>query len=201
MKTFLISALILVGSALAGQNMQVVFDLDAMGNPLAKVFPFELASKGDTTVVLEAQYGLQNQQERFTFIFTVKSQGQTFFKTSEHTYVEFQALKDSVRVQSFEKMTYAPDVLDFKFIFTAGDLGYEDNDISLQRLGGVHTLVIHQLPEMTMFFPLIPERYGFLKDLQNSLRVAYRKGDTTGGSAVRGSFGNEKSSRNTRRNR
>jgi predicted Zn-dependent protease len=36
-----------------------------------------------------------------------------------------------------------------------------------------------------------------LKDLQNSLRVAYRKGDTTGGSAVRGSFGNEKSSRNT----
>lgn len=186
---------------MVGQNMQVVFDLDAMGNPLAKVFPFELASKGDTSVILEAQYGLQNQQERFTFIFTVKSEGQTFFKTSEHTYVEFQALKDSVRVQSFEKMTYAPDLLDFKFIFTAGDLGYEDNDISLQRLGGVHTLVIHQLPEMTMVFPLIPERHGFLKDLQNSLRVAYRKGDTAGGSAVRGSFGNEKSSRNTRRNR
>jgi hypothetical protein len=38
----------------------------------------------------------------------------------------------------------------------------------------------------------------FLKDLQNSLRVGYRKGDTTGGSAIRGSMGNEKSNRNSK---
>jgi hypothetical protein len=87
--------------------------------------------------------------------------------------------------------------LEYHFVFTAGDLGYEDNDISLQRMGGIHTITIHQLPEMDMVFELEAEQYVFLKDLQNSLRVAYRKGDTTGGSAVRGSFGNEKSSRNT----
>lgn len=178
--------------------MQVVFDFDALNRPVAKVMPFELAVKGDTTVVLAAQYGLENNQERFRFRFTVAADGQTFFKTSEHTFVEFQGENGVGKIFSLEDMKYAPDHLDYDFVFTAGDLGYEDNDISLQRMGAIQTLLIHQLPEMDMVFPLAEEQQTFLKDLQSSLRIAYRRGDNPGASAVRGGFGSEKSSRSTR---
>ena len=65
--------------------MKVVFD--DLTRPIAKVMPFELATKCDTTLTLSAQNGLENNQERFRFRFTVK--GQTFFKTNEHTFVKF----------------------------------------------------------------------------------------------------------------
>lgn len=181
-----------------GQNMQVVFDIDALNRPIAKVMPFELATKGDTTLILAAQYGLENNQERFRFRFTVKAEGQTFFKTNEHTFVKFIGENGTGKVKSLEDLKYAPDVLEYDFVFTAGDLGYEDNDISLQRMGAIQSVIIHQLPEMDMVFPLAKEQQTFLKDLQSSLRIAYRRGDNPGASALRGGFGNEKSSRSTR---
>ena len=194
---------LLVGVLLAawcqGQNMQVVFDFDALNRPIAKVMPFELATKGDTTLVLAAQYGLENNQERFRFTFTASCEGQTFFKTSEHTFVRFLGEHGRGTVHSLEPMAYAPNSLDYHFVFTAGDLCYEDNDISLQRMGSVTQVLIHQLPEMDMLFDLPETKYTFLKDLQSSLRIAYRRGDNAGASAVRGGFGNEKSSRTTKR--
>ena len=95
-------------------------------------------------------------------------------------------------------MTYQANSLTYDFVFTAGDLGYEDNDISLQRMGAIKKIIIHQLPEMDMIFTLKEEQQSFLKDLQSSLRISYRRGDNPGASAVRGGFGNEKSSRSTR---
>ncbi len=181
-----------------GQNMQVVFDWDARGNQIARVFPFELARNGDTVLILDAQYGLENMQERFHFTFIVKHQGSTFYKTSEHTTVTFKGENGMGTLVSLEKFNYSPHEMDFHFIFTAGDLGYEDNDISLQRLGAIEQLVLHQLPEMDMSFTVPEENRTFLKDLQNSLRVGYRKGDTSGGSAIRGAMGNEKSNRNSK---
>lgn len=65
-------------------------------------------------------------------------------------------------------------------------------------MGAIQQVIIHQLPEMDMIFLIPEENRMFLKDLQNSLRVGYRKGDTTGGSAIRGSMGNEKSNRNSK---
>lgn len=196
-KCFLLVALF-IAPWCVGQNMQVVFDFDALNRPIAKVMPFELATKGDTSVVLSAQYGLENNQERFRFIFTVSCDGQTFFKTSEHTFVKFIGDQGSASVQSLESMAYAPNSLDYHFVFTAGDLGYEDNDISLQRMGSITQLLIHELPEMDMLFDLPEVKHTFLKDLQSSLRIAYRRGDNAGASAVRGGFGNEKSSRTTK---
>lgn len=189
---------VIFSTSLVAQNMQVVFDFDALNRPIAKVMPFELFVQGDTTVVLAAQYGLENNQERFRFRFTVMAEGQTFFKTSEHTYVEFIGKNGSGKIHSLEEMKHAPDVLDYDFVFTAGDLGYEDNDISLQRMGAITTVVIHQLPEMDLVFPLALQQHTFLKDLQSSLRIAYRRGDNPGASAVRGGFGREKSNRSTR---
>jgi hypothetical protein len=190
--------LTLVSMTAFSQNMQVVFDFDALNRPIAKVMPFELAVKGDTTLILAAQYGLENNQERFRFRFTVKAQGQTFFKTNEHTFVKFIGENGTGKVNSLEDLKYAPDLLEYDFVFTAGDLGYEDNDISLQRMGAIRSVVIHQLPEMDMVFLLAQDRQTFLKDLQSSLRIAYRRGDNPGASAVRGGLGNEKSSRSTR---
>lgn len=195
-KSFIL--LFLLSVSAYGQNTQVVFDIDALNRPIAKIMPFELATKGDTTLILAAQYGLENNQERFRFRFTVKAAGQTFFKTNEHTFVKFIGENGSGKVNSFEELKYAPDVLEYDFVFTAGDLGYEDNDISLQRMGAIQSVIIQQLPEMDMVFLLAEEQQTFLKDLQSSLRIAYRRGDNPGASAVRGGFGNEKSSRSTR---
>ena len=179
------------------QNKQVVFDADPRGYQIAKVLPFKLAEHGDTTLMLEARYGLENNQERFRFIFTVSHEGSMFYKTADHTTLTFEGENASGTLESLEPLKFQVNSLEYHFVFTAGDLGYEDNDISLQRMGGIRAITIHQLPEMDMIFTLAEEQYGFLKDLQNSLRIAYRKGDTTGGSVIRGSFGNEKSSRNT----
>jgi len=198
MKNILIRVLLFTPLLSFAQNKQVVFDQDPRGYQIAKVLPFTLATKGDTLVQLEARYGLENNQERFRFIFTVSHEGSMFYKTADHTTLTFQGENGSGEVKSLEPLTFQPNSLEYHFVFTAGDLGYEDNDISLQRMGGIHTVVIHQLPEMDMVFELQEEQYVFLKDLQNSLRVAYRKGDTSGGSAIRGSFGNEKSNRNTK---
>lgn len=198
MKINLSILLFLIGMGGFAQNKQVVFDMDPRGYQIAKVLPFKLAERGDTTVVLEARYGLENNQERFRFIFTISHQGSMFYKTADHTSLTFEGENASATLKSLESLKFEVNSLEYHFVFTAGDLGYEDNDISLQRMGGIHTITIHQLPEMDMVFELEKEQYVFLKDIQNSLRVAYRKGDTTGGSAVRGSFGNEKSSRNTK---
>lgn len=198
MKNILTGTLIFFSLFSSAQNKQVVFDQDPRGYQIAKVLPFTLATKGDTTVQLEARYGLENNQERFRFIFTVSHEGSMFYKTADHTTVQFVGEQGSGVVKSLEPLTFQTNTLDYHFVFTAGDLGYEDNDISLQRMGGIHTVIIHQLPEMDMVFELEDEQFVFLKDLQNSLRVAYRKGDTSGGSAIRGSFGNEKSNRNTK---
>ena len=198
MKNILTGTLIFFSLFSSSQNKQVVFDQDPRGYQIAKVLPFTLATKGDTTVQLEARYGLENNQERFRFIFTVSHEGSMFYKTADHTTVQFVGEQGSGVVKSLEPLTFQTNTLDYHFVFTAGDLGYEDNDISLQRMGGIHTVIIHQLPEMDMVFELEDEQFVFLKDLQNSLRVAYRKGDTSGGSAIRGSFGNEKSNRNTK---
>jgi hypothetical protein len=180
------------------QNKQVVFDVDPRGYQIAKVLPFKLAEHGDTTLMLEARYGLENNQERFRFIFTVSHEGSMFYKTADHTTLTFKGENASGTLESLEPLKFEVNTLEYHFVFTAGDLGYEDNDISLQRMGGIRAITIHQLPEMDMIFTLAEEQYGFLKDLQNSLRISYRKGDTTGGSVIRGSFGNEKSSRNTK---
>ena len=198
MKNILTGTLIFFSLFSSAQNKQVVFDQDPRGYQIAKVLPFTLATKGDTTVQHEARYGLENNQERFRFIFTVSHEGSMFYKTADHTTVQFVGEQGSGVVKSLEPLTFQTNTLDYHFVFTAGDLGYEDNDISLQRMGGIHTVIIHQLPEMDMVFELEDEQFVFLKDLQNSLRVAYRKGDTSGGSAIRGSFGNEKSNRNTK---
>jgi len=181
-----------------GQNTQVVFDFDALNRPVAKVMPFELVKSGDTTLILGAQYGLENNQERFRFSFTVQAENQMFYKTSEHTYLLIIGENGKGKVQSLEDLTYQSNSLTYDFVFTAGDLGYEDNDISLQRMGAIKQIIIHQLPEMDMIFTLKEEQQSFLKDLQSSLRIAYRRGDNPGASAVRGGFGNEKSSRSTR---
>lgn len=180
------------------QNKQVVFDVDALNRPVAKVLPFELVKGGDTTLTLEAQYGLENNQERFRFRFTVQADNQMFYKTSEHTYLLLIGENGKGKVASLEDLTYQSNSLTYDFVFTAGDLGYEDNDISLQRMGAIKQIIIHQLPEMDMIFTLKEEQQSFLKDLQSSLRIAYRRGDNPGASAVRGGFGNEKSSRSTR---
>lgn len=185
-------------TGLFGQNTQVVFDFDALNRPVTKVMPFELAMCGDTTLILDARYGLENNQERFRFSFTVKAEGQMFYKTSEHTYLLFIGENGTGKVSSLEELTYQLNSLTYDFVFTAGDLGYEDNDISLQRMGAIQRIIIHQLPEMDMIFTLSEEQQTFLKDLQSSLRMAYRRGDNPGASAVRGGFGNEKSSRSTR---
>ena len=181
-----------------GQNTQVVFDFDALNRPVAKVMPFELVKSGDTTLILGAQYGLENNQERFRFSFTVQAENQMFYKTSEHTYLLIIGENGQGKVASLEDLTYQANSLTYDFVFTAGDLGYEDNDISLQRMGAIKQIIIHQLPEMDMIFTLKEEQQSFLKDLQSSLRIAYRRGDNPGASAVRGGFGNEKSSRSTR---
>jgi len=181
-----------------GQNTQVVFDFDALNRPVAKVMPFELVKSGDTTLILGAQYGLENNQERFRFSFTVQAENQMFYKTSEHTYLLIIGENGKGKVQSLEDLTYQSNSLTYDFVFTAGDLGYEDNDISLQRMGAIKQIIIHQLPEMDMIFTLKEEQQSFLKDLQSSLRIAYRRGDNPGASAVRGGFGNDKSSRSTR---
>jgi len=181
-----------------GQNTQVVFDFDALNRPVAKVMPFELVKSGDTTLILGAQYGLENNQERFRFSFTVQAENQMFYKTSEHTYLLIIGENGKGKVQSLEDLTYQSNSLTYDFVFTAGDLGYEDNDISLQRMGAIKQIIIHQLPEMDMIFTLKEEQQSFLKDLQSSLRIAYRRGDNPGASVVRGGFGNEKSSRSTR---
>ena len=198
MKTNLSILLFLSWMGSFAQNKQVVFDVDPRGYQIAKVLPFKLAERGDTTVMLEARYGLENNQERFRFIFTVSHPGSMFYKTADHTTLTFDGENASATLQSLEPLKFEVNSLEYHFVFTAGDLGYEDNDISLQRMGGIHTITIHQLPEMDMVFELEEEQYVFLKDLQTSLRVSYRKGDTTGGSAIRGSFGNEKSNRNTK---
>ena len=49
-----------VANSFGQQNIQVIFDFDAMNRPIAKIFPLKLVSSGDTTVVLSAQYGLEN---------------------------------------------------------------------------------------------------------------------------------------------
>ena len=67
MRKVVVVLLCLTGLGCFGQNMQVVFDWDARGNQIARVLPFELAHRGDTTVILDAQYGLENMQERFHF--------------------------------------------------------------------------------------------------------------------------------------
>lgn len=198
MRKVIVVLLCLTGLGCFGQNMQVVFDWDARGNQIARVLPFELAHRGDTTVILDAQYGLENMQERFHFTFIVKHQGSTFYKTSEHTTLTFQGENGTGVVVSQEKFSYAPHELEFHFIFTAGDLGYEDNDISLQRMGAIEQVIIHQLPEMNLTFLIPEEKRTFLKDLQNSLRIGYRKGETSGGSAIRGAMGNEKSNRDSK---
>tara|TARA_B110000503_G_scaffold87329_1_gene132703 strand:- start:159 stop:764 length:606 start_codon:yes stop_codon:yes gene_type:complete len=186
-----------VAKSFGQQNIQVIFDFDAMNRPIAKIFPLKLVSSGDTTVVLRAQYGLENNQERFRFIFTVACQGATFFKTPDHTFLEIMGTMDTVMLHSFEEMSYATDQLDYIFVFTAGDLGYEDNDISLQRIGAISHVKIHQLPGMDLVFKLPDTRHFFLKDIQSSLRIAYRRGENHGGSNLRGGIGNTKSSRNT----
>lgn len=198
MRKFLFVLIVLSSKVSYSQNRPVVFDWDARGNQIARVFPFELGHVGDTTLIIDAQYGLENMQERFHFTFIVKHEGSTFYKTSDHTTVTFKGENGIGTIASLEKFTYQPHELDFHFIFTAGDLGYEDNDISLQRMGAIQQVIIHQLPEMDMIFHIPEENRMFLKDLQNSLRVGYRKGDTTGGSAIRGSMGNEKSNRNSK---
>lgn len=192
---------LLMAFSMSAQNMQVVFDQDARGFTFAKIFPFELATKGDTTLILESRFGYENNMERFRFIFTVKHSGSMFFKTNEHTTLTFFGEQDSTHsVASLEPMTYAPDELTYEFVFSAGDLGFEDNDLSLQRLGGVTHVLIHQLPDMDLLFELPLEQYGFLKDIQYSLRQAYREGDveSAGGSALRGSTGKEKTNRDHR---
>lgn len=180
------------------QHMQVVFDQDAQGRMLAKLMPMKVAEIGDTSLFLEARYGYENNFERFRFIFTVKHPGSTFIKSPDHTTLQFFGEQDTTfTVPCLEPMSYAADELSFHFIFTAGDLGFEDNDLSLQRLGGVTHLLIHQLPEMDLLFALPKEKYPLLKDIQYSLRQAYREGDmeSAGGSALRGSTGKEKSNR------
>jgi len=181
-----------------GQNTQVVFDFDALNRPVAKVMPFELVKSGDTTLILGAQYGLENNQERFRFSFTVQAENQMFYKTSEHTYLLIIGENGKGKVPSLEDLSYQSNSLTYDVVFTAGGLGYEDNDISLQRMGAIKQIIIHQLPEMDMIFTLKEEQQSFLKDLQSSLRIAYRRGDNPGASVVRGGFGNEKSSRSTR---
>lgn len=186
------------------QHMQVVFDQDAQGRTFAKLMPIEVARLGDTTLTLEARYGYENNLERFRFIFTVRHPGSTFIKSPEHTTLAFFGEQDSTfSVPCLEPMAYAADELSFHFIFTAGDLGFEDNDLSLQRLGGVTHLLIHQLPEMDLLFALPKEKYPLLKDIQYSLRQAYREGDveSAGGSALRGSTGKEKSDRDQKADR
>ena len=106
---------------------------------------------------------------------------------------------DTVTLSSFEEVAYAMNEMDYTFVFTAGDLGYADNDISLQRIGAVSHVKIHQLPGMDLIFTLPSTRLMFLKDLQSSLRIAYRRGENHGGSNLRGGFGDTKSSRNTGR--
>jgi hypothetical protein len=189
---------VLIVTCAFGQNTQVVFDFDALNRPVAKVMPFELVKSGDTTLILGAQYGLENNQERFRFSFTVQAENQMFYKTSEHTFLLIIGENCQGKVASLEELTYQANSLTYDFVFTAGDLGYEDNDISLQRMGAIKQIIIHQLPEMDMIFTLKEEQQSFLKDLQSSLRIAYRRGDNPGASAVRGGFGNEKSSRSTR---
>ena len=51
---------------------------------------------------------------------------------------------------------------------------------------------------MNLTFLIPEEKRTFLKDLQNSLRIGYRKGETSGGSAIRGAMGNEKSNRDSK---
>jgi hypothetical protein len=181
------------------QNKQVVPDFDAQGRYVAKILPFELATAGDTTLMLEARYGYENNQERFRFIFTVNHKGSMFYKTSEHTTVTFIGENGKGTLKNFEDLKFETDKLDYHFIFTAGDLGYEDNDISLQKMGGISSVILHELPEMDMVFILDEEQYAFLKDIQNSLRIAYRTGYNPGGSAIK--FGNEKSDRNSKSNK
>ena len=188
-----------VANSYGQQNIQVIFDFDAMNRPIAKIFPLKLVSSGDTTVVLSAQYGLENNQERFRFKFTVACEGVTFFKAPDHTVLEIMGESDTVTLSSFEEVAYAMNEMDYTFVFTAGDLGYADNDISLQRIGAVSHVKIHQLPGMDLKFTLPSTRLMFLKDLQSSLRIAYRRGENHGGSNLRGGFGDTKSSRNTGR--
>lgn len=200
MKIKYLLPLLFFGFFAKAQNMQIVYDLDAQGRKLVKTFPFELYSGNDTTVMLEARYGLENNMERFRFVFTVKAKGKMFFRSNEHTTVEFLGEQGAGIVNIAQPGTeYAADEFGYQFVFTAGDLGYEDNDISLNRMGGIHTLVIHQLPDMDMTFKLPKEQYGFLKDLQYSLRLAYSKEETgfESNSNVRGSTGRVKSSRST----
>ena len=200
MRTLIIASIAFfsVVNLFAQQNVQVIFDFDAMNRPIAKIFPLNLITSGDTTVMLSAQYGLENNQERFRFVFTVACEGATFFKAPDHTFLEILGESDTVLVHSFEDVAYTTDQMDYTFVFTAGDLGYEDNDISLQRIGAVSQVKIHQLPEMDLIFTLPSNRLMFLKDIQSSLRIAYRRGENHGGSNLRGGFGNTRSSRNTR---
>ena len=200
MRTLIIASIAFfsVVNLFAQQNVQVIFDFDAMNRPIAKIFPLNLITSGDTTVMLSAQYGLENNQERFRFVFTVACEGATFFKAPDHTFLEILGESDTVLVHSFEDVAYTTDQMDYTFVFTAGDLGYEDNDISLQRIGAVSQVKIHQLPGMDLIFTLPSNRLMFLKDIQSSLRIAYRRGENHGGSNLRGGFGNTRSSRNTR---
>ena len=200
MRTLIIASIAFfsVANLFGQQNIQVIFDFDAMNRPIAKIFPLNLVSSGDTTVVLSAQYGLENNQERFGLMFTVACEGATFFKAPDHTFLEIRGESDTVMLHSFEDVAYTTDEMGYTFVFTAGDLGYEDNDISLQRMGAIRQIKIHQLPGMDLIFTLPDTRLMFLKDLQTSLRIAYRRGENHGGSNLRGGFGNTKSSRNTR---
>jgi hypothetical protein len=154
--------------------------------------------------MLEARYGLENNIERFRFVFTVMAEGQTFFSSYDFTTITFVGEQDTKKVKISNPGTrYEPNALTYDFVFSAGDLGYEDNDISLNRMGGITTIIIDQLPEMAMEFKLPLEQYGFLKDLQYSLRLAYAKNETgfESNSNVRGSSGQVKSNRSTWRNR
>ena len=101
-----------------GQNTQVVFDFDALNRPVAKVMPFELVKSGDTTLILGAQYGLENNQERFRFSFTVQAENQMFYKTSEHTFLLIIGENGQGKVASLEDLTYQANSTHLRFRFS-----------------------------------------------------------------------------------
>jgi hypothetical protein len=59
-------------------------------------------------LIIDAQYGLENMQERFHFTFIVKHEGSTFYKTSDHTTVTFKRENGIGTIASMEKFTYQP---------------------------------------------------------------------------------------------
>ena len=183
----------------AAQTIPIVYDVDMRGRKMVRSFPTSIATIGDTTLSLVGHYGIENGQERFRFVFTLEHEGSLFCRSKEHTVFTFYCERDTFDLTIEDEMGCLVGSHEYSLVFSAGDLGYEDNDYSLSKLGRVDSIVIVQLPEMESTFVVPSESAQFFHQFQLSLRIAYAKDENgpESNSNVRNSTGKEKSNRNT----